>query len=293
MTDNIKNEIEEEIPADTDDAAVDIDTEDADTEDDISEDFEDFEYDENGDIKIPEDSEDSDTEDGEEEDGAEEETQDENAEEDAADAPPAEVVEPAQQPDNRESVAARRLSALERQTRETLKKLGVDIGDGDPMAGLEKLAAEADDIPIEEYRRRKADEDRKNEAIRHLQATEFEKKMKADLAEIHAAYPETKSYNSVTEIPNFAKFGQFRDKGLTPKEAYIAANPDAVRASVATATKRQSLNDTKNHLRPVVSKASKDTSTTITKRELAEYRDLFPDKTDKEIIALYRQTQKK
>jgi hypothetical protein len=169
--------------------------------------------------------------------------------------------------------------------------LGVD--NGDIMAGLVKLAAEAEDITPEEYLRRKAERDRNEEAVRALQAIEFEKKMKADLAEVHAAYPETRAYDSVTKFPNFAKFGQFRDKGLSPKEAYIAANPDTVRASVATATKRQSLNETKSHLKPVVSKQSKDNSVTITKKEMAEYRELFPNMSDKEIMSLYRQTKKK
>ena len=54
----------------------------------------------------------------------------------------------------------RRLSALESQTKDTLAKLGVD--NGDIMAGLVKLAAEADEITPEEYLRRKAEQD-KNE----------------------------------------------------------------------------------------------------------------------------------
>ena len=155
-------------------------------------------------------------------------------------------------------------------------------------SGLHALLCKSDLVVCFPRRR-----DRNAEAVRTLQTIEFEKKMKADLAEVHAAFPETKAYDSVTKFPNFAKFGQFRDKGLSPKEAYIAANPDTVRASVATATKRQSLNETKSHLKPVVSKQSKDNSVTITKKEMAEYRELFPNMSDKEIMSLYRQTKKK
>ena len=297
MNDTINTEVEKDLEIDAEDVSEDLDT-----NTDAEEDSElDFEYDENGDIIIPDEDDDADAEDASEDDTDEDdadadEEQDETSEEDAEEAPAEqEVVEPAstQQDDkDRENAALRRrLSALESQTKDTLAKLGVD--NGDIMAGLVKLAAEADEITPEEYLRRKAEQDRNAEAVRTLQAIEFEKKMKADLAEVHAAFPETRKYDSVTKFPNFAKFGQFRDAKLSPKEAYIAAHPDAVRESVATATKRQSLNETKSHLKPVVSKQSKDNSITITKKEMAEYRELFPNMSDKEIMSLYRQAKKK
>ena len=294
MNDTIDTEVEKDLEVDADDVSEDLDTN-ADAESDV-----DFEYDENGDIIIPDDDEaDADNapdDDSDEDDADADEEQDETSKGDAKEASAEqEVVEPAstQQEDKDREIAAlrRQYSALESQTKDTLAKLGVE--DGDIMAGLVKLAAEAEEISPEEYIRRKTERDRNAEAVRTLQTIEFEKKMKADLAEVHAAFPETKAYDSVTKFPNFAKFGQFRDKGLSPKEAYIAANPDAVRASVATATKRQSLNETKSHLKPVVSKQSKDNSITITKKEMAEYRELFPNMSDKEIMSLYRQTKKK
>lgn len=297
MNDTINTEVEKDLEIDAEDVSEDLDTDtDADEDSEL-----DFEYDENGDIIIPDEDDDADAEDASDDDSDDgdadaDEEQDETSEEDAEEAPSAqEVVEPAsaQQDDKDREIAAlrRQLSALESQSKDTLAKLGVE--DGDIMAGLVKLAAEADEITPEEYLRRKAEQDRNAEAVRTLQAIEFEKKMKADLAEVHAAFPETRKYDSVTKFPNFAKFGQFRDAKLSPKEAYIAAHPDAVRESVATATKRQSLNETKNHLKPVVSKQSKDNSVTITKKEMAEYRELFPNMSDKEIMSLYRQTKKK
>lgn len=295
MNDNINTEIENELETDEEVS------EDLDTETDGDEDSElDFEYDENGDIIIPDegdkDTDNATDDDSDEEDADAQTEQDETSVKDTDETTDAqEVVEPAspqQDEKDREIQNLRReLSALKSQSKDTLAKLGVE--DGDIMAGLVKLAAEAEEITPEEYLRRKTEQDRNAEAVRALQAIEFEKKMKSDLAEVHAAYPETRAYDSVTKFPNFAKFGQFRDKGLSPKEAYIAANPDTVRASVATATKRQSLNETKNHLKPVVSKQSKDNSITITKKEMSEYRELFPNMSDKEIMSLYRQTKKK
>lgn len=296
MNDNINTEIENELETDEEEVSEDLDT--AIDEDEDSE--LDFEYDENGDIIIPDEDDkdadnapDADTDEEDADDPTEQDETNAKVTDEATDAQ--EVVEPAspqQDEKDREIQNLRReLSALKSQSKDTLAKLGVE--DGDIMAGLVKLAAEADEITPEEYLRRKTERDRNAEAVRTLQTIEFEKKMKSDLAEVHAAYPETRAYDSVTKFPNFAKFGQFRDKGLSPKEAYIAANPDTVRASVATATKRQSLNETKNHLKPVVSKQSKDNSITITKKEMSEYRELFPNMSDKEIMSLYRQTKKK
>ena len=126
-----------------------------------------------------------------------------------------------------------------------------------------------------------------------LQRTEFEKKMKADLAELQSAYPETKKLTSITQVQNFAEFGRLRDMGLTPKQAYAAANPDGVRENVAAAVKQQSLNETKQHLQSAVPKKAKGDTITMTRKELLEWRDLFPDKSDKEIIALYKNSATK
>ena len=284
MEEIINNEVETDLSSEIDKVIEDNDL----TTDSEVEDAEiDFDYDENGDIIIPENDEKSvDDEADEEQDTPVDDTPKEPENEAA--------VEPASEPDekDREIYALRRkLSTLEKQSKDTLKKLGVDTDDA--MTGLIKLAAEADEISPEEYVRRKTEAERNEEARRFLQASEFQKKIKADLAEVQAAYPETKAYDHITKIPNFKRFAECRDLGLSPKEAFIAANPDSVRAHVATAAKKQSLNETKSHLKPVVSKESKDTSTKISKKELSEYRELFPNMSDKEIVSLYRQAKKK
>ena len=72
-----------------------------------------------------------------------------------------------------------------------------------------------------------------------------------------------------------------------------AANPDSVRKSVAAATKQQSLNETKAHLKSAVPAGSKDDGIAISKKELKEWRDLFPNLSDKEISKLYKESAKK
>ena len=291
-------------------------TEDVEEEIDIDVD-EDLELDDNGDIIIPEDDEDEgddeneresegDTdeeadEDTDEDDGDADEDGEQDAQGDDADggedapADTAPVTEPAsKEPDAKDArIAAleRELARLRSQSRETLNRLGVT--EGDELSGLVKLAAEAEGKTEEEYLRQKQERDRAAEAVKLMQQTKFNAKIAADLAEVQAAYPDAKAYASVKDFPNFKEFGRLRDLGLSPKQAYIASHPDAVRQNVAAATRQQSLNDTKKHLKPAVSKASRDNTITMTKRELAECRDLFPGMSDKEIMKLYRDTKSK
>ena len=291
-------------------------TEDVEEEIDIDVD-EDLELDDNGDIIIPEDDEDEgDDENERESEGDTDEEADEDTDEDDGDADEdgeqdaqgddadggedatsdtAPVTEPAgKEPDAKDArIAAleRELARLRSQSRETLNRLGVT--EGDELSGLVKLAAEAEGKTEEEYLRQKQERDRAAEAVKLMQQTKFNAKIAADLAEVQAAYPDAKAYASVKDFPNFKEFGRLRDLGLSPKQAYIASHPDAVRQNVAAATRQQSLNDTKKHLKPAVSKASRDNTITMTKRELAECRDLFPGMSDKEIMKLYRDTKSK
>ena len=272
-----------------------------------------FDYDEEGNIVIPDDSEDNDSEEEADEasEGADAEGnddadkgQDENGgAEEAPSAKKPEVVEPATAPDAkdvelanlRRQIAAKDKQIAERdaQIRDTLKSLGADENEG--IAGLERLAAEAAEIPVDEYRRRKAEKLQQEEAMRLVQKQRFDEKIRADLAAVQQAYPNTKQYKSVFEFPNFAKFSKYRDLGLPPDEAYIAANPKGVMTSVAGAAQQQArnLSNTKDHLRSNVPVGSKDKSITISKKQMAEYKDLFPRMSDKEIVALHKQTMKK
>ena len=284
---------EKEEKTELDEELDDIDTEDSDNDVDTDDDSDEFEYDEDGNIIIPEvidDEQEEETQDAEESEGEETDADENEGSEESEET--AKPTPPAQDEKDREiAELKRKLAAYEAQGKETLDKLG--IKSDSVMEGLEKAAAESDDISLEEYQKQKAEKQRNDEAQKLLQRTEFERKMKADLAEVQKDFPETRGLKHITEIENFVEFAKFRDKGLTPKQAYSAANPDGVRKSVATAVKQQSLNDTKSHLKSAVPKGSKDSSITMSKKELAEWRDIFPDKSDKELVKLYRDSLKK
>ena len=267
--------------------------------DDETEKDDEFEYDDEGNIIIPDVIEDEDQDEDGDDDAADtdDDTDDEDEGEGGSDDEDKETPKPETQPEGKDEKDAqiealtKELDALKAQSADTLAKLGVKSEN--VLEGLEKVAAESDDMSLDEYRKKKAESQRDDAARKLLQQAEFEKKMLSDFAEIQREFPETRGLKSLREIENLAKFGRFRDLGLSPKEAYAAANPDSVRKSVAAATKQQSLNETKAHLKSAVPAGSKDDGIAISKKELREWRDLFPNLSDKEISRLYRESAKK
>ena len=268
FNDKLNEDLDEDLNEGLDEG---LDEQTEDSDDDIE-----YEYDDDGNIIIPDEEESESTED----------TADNGDKETAPDATE----------DTRDAEIARlkkELAARDSQIKDTLKSLGENEELG--VEGLEKLAAEAQDITLEEYREKRAKATESAEAVELLRKQRFEEKIKADLDAVHAAYPETKQYATVYDFPNFAKFSKYRDLGLPADEAYIAANPRSVMASVAESanTAAASLRGSKEHLRSNVPVASRDNSIKISKREMDEYKDLFPKLSEKEIIALHKQTIKK
>lgn len=273
--------------------------------DDETEKDDEFEYDDDGNIIIPDVIEDEDQDEDGDDDAAD--TDDDTDDEDEGDDGDDEDKEPKEseaKPEGKDEKDAqiealqkkleaqgKEYEALKAQSADTLAKLGVKSDN--VLEGLEKVAAESDDMSLDDYRKKKAESQREDAARKLYQQAEFEKKMQSDFAEIQREFPETRGLKSLREIENLAKFGRFRDLGLSPKEAYAAANPDSVRKSVAAATKQQSLNETKAHLKSAVPAGSKDDGIAISKKELKEWRDLFPNLSDKEIGKLYKESAKK
>lgn len=277
--------------------------------DDETEKDDEFEYDDDGNIIIPDVIEGEDQDEDGDDDAADtdDDTDDENEGDDGDDEEDKEPKEPEAKPEGKDEKDAqiealkkeldalklrdKEYEALKAQGADTLAKLGVKSNN--VLEGLEKVAAESDDMSLDDYRKKKAESQRDDAARKMLQQAEFEKKMQSDFAELQREFPETRAMKSLRDIDNLAKFGRFRDLGLSPKEAYAAANPDSVRKNVAAATKQQSLNETKAHLKSAVPAGSKDDGIAISKKELKEWRDLFPNLSDKEISKLYKESAKK
>lgn len=238
------------------------------TEEDISgvEGFdyeEDLEYDEDGNVVIPDDE-------------AEEDTTEQEEEE-----PPKEEA-----PDPRDAEIAR-LRKIEAQAKKTVKSLGYEGEDA--LDGLSQLAAESEGKSKEEYKAAQEAEARTKAAEALLAKQEAEQILSADLAAIKAEFKSAEKFNSVAEFPNIKKFGEMRDLGLSAVEAFRVAQPDIVAESFAP----HAVADSKSHLKSAVPKGARDTSITIPSGELDEYRELFPGKSDAELNALYKRATKK
>lgn len=230
-----------------------------------------FEYDENGDLIIPEGIDAGSTSN---EDTAEEEN-------------------PAAEPDPRDAelISLREeLEALRSQSKDTLKKLGVDTED--VMDGLAQVAAESADIPKDEYKQQREEARKAEIAAEAKRISDFETLAAKDLAELKEIYPETKAYKHVRDMPDevLKKFAHNRNLGLGAKEAYAAANIDGIRSGAAATGKRQAMNESKAHLQASSPKSAGQNTVRIPAKDMEMWRGMFPNKSVKELAALYKKT---
>jgi hypothetical protein len=280
MDENINEQLEDETFDEDDDSEeyeVEEESEERETDSDenIDED-EELEYDEEGNVIIPEDTE---------------ETDGDEASDTTSNAP--REQEKAPETKDRKDIEIDRLrKELRRrdfQIKDTLKALGEDEESG--IEGLERLAAEASDSTLEEYRSERDERQNKAEAEHAEKAERFEAKKRADLAAIQAEYPDAKNYKRIEDLPNFVRFAQLRDLGMTPEEAYAASHRKSIVTNAVSSTKQRLINlQNKDHLQSSMPKPAKDTSIKISKTKLNDLRELFPNKSDKEIIKLYKRT---
>ena len=254
-----------------DDDVTDVFDED-DTDEETTED--DFEYDEDGNIVLKETDEDE-----PEEDSAPEKAEEtEDTAENTTDEKDSEIASLKQKMGEREDLF-----------RKALKAVGIENTNIDEA--IAQLAADAEGTTASEWLKAISEEKKKSAAEELYKKVLFDQMVNADLSVLHAKYPETINMTKFEDIPNYKRFGELRDLGLSAEEAYAAANPSATRAAVAASVKKQSLNETKAHLHSNVPKAAKNNSVYISKAEMEECRELFPEMSDKDIIALYKKTK--
>lgn len=191
---------------------------------------------------------------------------------------------PAPEPQKR-SQAERKYNAMIKQARKALENMGVEVKrDEDVLAELERINAEAEGTPLEEYRKKVADEETAAEA----NAKAWESRYASDLAEIQKAYPSAIKYKHLSEIPNVKRFAELMNTGkLSAVEAFKLSHPTEADEAIVKSVRQSSLNDTKSHLKSNVPKKS-GTEAPISKSDMRAYREMFPDLSTKEIEALCR-----
>ena len=245
-----------------------------------------FEYDEDGNIVIPEDEEDESW--GEESNG--EESADAPSEDTASEeAPAVNDSEPAPAADgkNENEELKREFEKYKKRVKDTLKRYGYE-GDDD-IKGLAQIAADVSGQDPDEY----LAEVEKQEAEEAKQNEDFEALAKSDLEILKKEYPELSSYKHITDMPKeiLAEFARNRGMGLDAKKAYAAANPDGIRAHAAEAAKKHASQESKAHLKSRVPKGTAPESVSIPPSELKDWMASFPNLTKKQIVELYVKTK--
>lgn len=172
--------------------------------------------------------------------------------------------------------------------KDILKSMNIETEDID--TGLIRIAADTKGVTPEQYSKDLDNNIRTETAQRMYQEMMMERMIAADMNELHSMFPETKDITKLEDMPNCRRYAELRDIGLSVREAYSAANPEGRREAVANSVKQQMINASKSHLKSNVPVASKDTGVKISRAEMNQMREMFPDKSDKELIALYKKT---
>ena len=209
-------------------------------------------------------------------------------EEEAEDDPDEDEEEAEEEDEESEEVAeptknipeAKQNNELEEVARELLTALGLkDVKD--PKAELQKLVAESKGQTLEKYLQDKA-------AEREAHAR-WEAQAKQDMEAIHKAYPGTKKYQNVWDLPNALEFGRVMAEGkLSVTAAFASTHPDIAEAHSKRPARNGNLNGTKSHITSSVPKGAKDNSTPMSKSEMESYREMFPDLSKAEIKKMYK-----
>lgn len=110
---------------------------------------------------------------------------------------------------------------------------------------------------------------------------EYRRLAEEDLAELTAAFPAAAGLASLTDLPDPRRYGELRELGLSPREAFLATGGMPARPP----------QDTRRHLGSSVGRTAAPAAGRPTAGEMAAARDLFPSLSDGEIEALYRRVE--
>lgn len=178
-------------------------------------------------------------------------------------------------------------------SKETLQKMGVTV-DGSVEEALEIANAESEGVSVEEYRKTRAQTAEAQAAERQAKQQKFEELAASDLSELKKSFPDLLKNNHIADcfdsFADFVQFGKLRDSGIATKTAYLAVNGDKVRTKQAAAAQQKAASGGKEHLKSTVTKKATGDNIVIPKEELRQFRDMFPNLSEKELRALYKQT---
>ncbi len=146
----------------------------------------------------------------------------------------------------------------------------------DEILNFEKAVSESEFAEISKEEK-SVDEPLCENTADDLQETvDYEKIVEDDLRKLAENFQELSEIKDITELENPMRYAELRDLGLSPEEAYLA-------------TRRTRKNfDNRSHLLTSMPKSIKNISSAMTRAEMEEARELFPDMSDAQIQQLYK-----
>lgn len=120
-------------------------------------------------------------------------------------------------------------------------------------------------------------EDAEDEA----EAEDFEELLRSDLAVLARRFPGRFATGTFEELPNAVRYGELREAGLSPVEAYCASHYESLFAIGESPSNRA-------HLDSCVPRTARPAADRMSSADLAMARSLFPSLPDSEIEGLYR-----
>lgn len=108
------------------------------------------------------------------------------------------------------------------------------------------------------------------------QAPDYGKTERDDLAQLRVLFPEMEGAADLSVLTDPRRYGELRELGLSPQEAYRAVGRTALCSA-----------DNRAHLRSAVPRITQAQDMEMTEGELRCARDLFGDMSDAQIRKLY------
>lgn len=102
----------------------------------------------------------------------------------------------------------------------------------------------------------------------------------SDLATLRAEIPEARGLADLSALPDPRRYGELRDLGLSPVEAYLATCPPAKRS------------DNRAHLHTAVPRSLAGDDSGLSAGEMDAARELFPGLSDAGIRRLYKKVNR-
>ena len=102
-----------------------------------------------------------------------------------------------------------------------------------------------------------------------------------DIDVLTEEFPELYGVEDISSLPGALRYGELRELGLSPREAYLATRPKSAKRT-----------DTRAHLHSAVPGTRRPATPVMTRAEMKLARELFDGMSDREIEELYKRVNK-